>query len=177
MADKDFDDWRAWVTSQAHGRVLEVGAGDGVNFSYYDQRAQVIATEPDGESLELVEPHSRNIQIAQASAEELPFPTASFDAVVGTLVFCTIPDAPRALLEVKRVLKRGGSLRLVEHVRAGNPVLGVLMHALNPLWHQMTGGCNMNRDTLSRVSDAGFQIVQVRKRWAGLMLGIDARKK
>lgn len=170
-------DWREWATDKAHGLVLEIGAGDGVNLAYYHSDAQVIATEPDAESIELISDYEDNVTLAQVSAEELPFPDATFDAVVGTLVFCTIPDAPRALREVKRVLKPGGSLRLVEHVRAQNPIGRTLMHVLNPAWHWATGGCNMNRDTLSAVRAADFQILGVEKQMLGLILGIDARKR
>ena len=170
------EDWREWVTDRARGLVLEIGAGDGVNLSYYHAGAKVIATEPDTESLELITEYEENITLAQADAEDLPFPDASFDAVVGTLVFCTIPDAPRALQEVRRVLKPNGSLRLVEHVRAKNPVGRALMRAANPFWHWMTGGCNINRDTLDAVRAAGFQVLGVNKQMMGLILGIDARK-
>ncbi len=170
------DDWRSWVTERANGRVLEIGAGDGVNLPYYNESTRVIATEPDAESLELITEHDDNISLAQASAEDLPFPDESFDAVVGTLVFCTIPDAPRALAEAKRVLKPGGSLRLVEHVRSKNPILSAAMQAANPLWHYLTEGCNINRDTLTAVRQAGFQILRVNKKMGGLILGIDAVK-
>lgn len=171
------DDWREWVTDKAHGLVLEIGAGDGVNLAYYHSDAQVIATEPDAESLELISDYEDNVTLAQVSAEELPFPDATFDAVVGTLVFCTIPDAPRALDEVKRVLKPGGSLRLVEHVRAKNAFGRTLMRVANPAWHWFTGGCNMNRDTLSAVRAAGFQILGTEKQMLGLVIGIDALKR
>ncbi len=170
------EDWREWVTDKARGLVLEIGAGDGVNLAYYHADAQVIATEPDAEALELITDYEDNVILAQVSAEELPFPDASFDAVVGTLVFCTIPDAARALGEVRRVLKPGGSLRLVEHVRAKNPLGRVLMHAANPAWHWMTGGCNINRDTLSAVRAAGFEVIGLEKQMLGLIIGIDAQK-
>jgi ubiquinone/menaquinone biosynthesis C-methylase UbiE len=170
------DDWREWVTDKAHGLVLEIGAGDGVNLAYYPPDAQVIATEPDSESIDLISDYEDNVMLAQVSAEELPFPDATFDAVVGTLVFCTIPDAQRALREVKRVLKPGGSLRLVEHVRAKNPIGRAFMQIANPAWHWMTGGCNINRDTLSAVRAAGFQILATHKQMLGLIVGIDARK-
>lgn len=170
------EDWREWVTDKARGLVLEIGAGDGVNLTYYHADARVIATEPDEESLELISDYKDNVTLAQVDAEDLPFPDETFDAVVGTLVFCTIPDAARALREVRRVLKPGGSLRLVEHVRAKNPLGRVLMHAVNPAWHWMTGGCNINRDTLSAVRAAGFEIIGLEKQTLGLIIGIDAQK-
>jgi len=170
------DGWHAWVTDMAHGLVLEIGAGDGVNLAYYHADARVIATEPDAESLELITEYEDNVILAQVSAEDLPFPDATFDAVVGTLVFCTIPDAPRALREVRRVLKPNGSLRLVEHVRAKNPIGRAFMHLANPVWRWTTDGCNINRDTLGAVRAAGFEVLCVNKQKMGLILGIDARK-
>ncbi len=136
----------------------------------------MIATEPDSESLELISEYEDNVTLAQADAENLPFPDGSFDAVVGTLVFCTIPDAARALQEVRRVLKPNGSLRLVEHVRASNRIGRALMQLANPVWHLMTGGCNINRDTLEAVRAAGFQVRQVNRQKMGLIVGIDAFK-
>lgn len=170
------NDWRQWATDRAHGLVLEIGAGDGVNLEYYHSDAQVIATEPDAKSLESLQDCPSNVVLARVSAEELPFPDASFDAVVGTLVFCTIPDAALALQEVKRVLKPGGSLRLVEHVRAKNRLGRAFMQFANPAWHWMTGGCNLNRDTLTAVRAAGFHVLTTHKQVLGLVIGIDARK-
>jgi ubiquinone/menaquinone biosynthesis C-methylase UbiE len=175
----DFRDWRAWVTAGACGRVLEVGAGTGPNFSYYDPCAQVIAFDPDPEALEEIEDAqqaaARTI-LLQASAEVLPFPDEYFDAAVGTLVFCTIPHPRRALDEIRRVLKPGASLRLVEHVRARNPLLGALMDAATPWWKGMAGGCHLNRNTLDTVRSAGFEVLSVQKKWRGLVIGIEARK-
>jgi ubiquinone/menaquinone biosynthesis C-methylase UbiE len=166
--------WRDWVTAKAHGLTLEIGAGDGVNFAFYEAGVRVIATEPDRESLDLISDLPASISLSQASAEDLPFPDATFDAVVGTLVFCTIPDAPRALEQVRRVLKPGGSLRLVEHIKARNPLGRALMEAANPAWRWMTGGCNINRDTLEAVRRAGFRVTRVNKRMGGLLVGLDA---
>jgi ubiquinone/menaquinone biosynthesis C-methylase UbiE len=174
-----FDDWRAWVTARAHGRVLEIGVGTGLNFSYYNDAARVVAFDPDVEMLAEIAPTdlaSSHFEIAQASAEELPFPTESFDAAVGTLVFCTIPNAPRALAEVRRVLKPGASLRLVEHVRAHNRIVAGVQDVFTPVWKPLAGGCHLNRDTLSTVRAAGYEILNVQRKWRGLILGIDARK-
>lgn len=171
----DFDDWRGWVTAKAKGRVLEIGAGDGVNFEYYDASAHVVAFDPEL-YVEENGHHAAKIELMYASAEDLPFPDASFDAAVGTLVFCTIPNAARALAEVRRVLKPDAPLRLVEHVRAKNPLLGVVMDVAAPIYKPLAGGCHLNRDTESAVRAAGFEILGLRNKWGGILLGIDAKK-
>jgi len=170
------EDWREWVTAGAYGRVLELGAGDGVNLPYYASGVQVTATEPDPQEIELVPRTFPNVTLARVSAEDLAFPDATFDTVLCTLVFCSIPDAPRALQEVKRVLKPGGAFRLVEHVRAQGKLRGMLMDSLNPPYRFLAGGCNMNRDTLKAVRNAGFVINTVEKRTRGLIIGISAIK-
>ncbi|WP_436903477.1 class I SAM-dependent methyltransferase [Halovenus halobia] len=132
------------------GRVLEIGAGTGAMFSYYNEGVELHAVEPD--------PHMRSqaseratelgvpVEFSDASAESLPYDDDSFDAVVASLVFCTIPDHKAALSEVARVLKPGGEFRFLEHVRAD----GALGHAhdlLAPAWHTVAGGCHLNRET------------------------------
>ncbi len=174
-----FRDWRAWATARAQGRVLEIGAGTGPNFAYYLPNAEVIAFDPDPDLFEEFENAGSTIariSRLQASAMELPFPDESFDAAVGTLVFCTIPDPRRALSEVKRVMKRGAPLRLVEHVRARNPIIGGMMDVATPLYKRMAGGCHLNRNTFDTVDTVGFEIMSLQEKWFGLFIGIDARK-
>ncbi len=172
-------DWRAWATARACDRVLEIGAGTGLNFSYYGACATVVAFDPDPDMLEEIENSesaAARVLIVRAGAQALPFPDECFDAGIGTLVFCTIPQPLRALKEVRRVLKPGASLRLVEHVRGRNPLLGGLMDAATPFWKSIAGGCHLNRNTLEAVGAAGFDIIGVEKKWRGLLIGIDARK-
>lgn len=175
----DFRDWRAWATARAQGRVLEIGAGTGPNLSYYPPGVQVIAFDPDRESLDEIEwldDDASQIRLLQSSSMELPFPDKSFDSAVGTLVFCTVPDPLRGLLEVKRVMRPGAPLRLVEHVRGHNPILGGMMDLATPFWKRLAGGCHLNRNTFDTVSRAGFEIVSLQESWFGLFIGIDARK-
>ncbi len=175
-----FRDWRAWATDHVCGRVLEIGAGTGLNFGHYDVCADVIAFDPDPDMLEEVESAHHaptHITLLRASAEELPFPDDYFDSAVGTLVFCTIPNPSRALAEIRRVLKPGAPLRLVEHVRSRNPLLAGVMDAATPLWKHVAGGCHLNRNTPEIVRRAGFEILSIQKRWAGLLVGIDAKRK
>ncbi len=172
--------WRQWAVGGARGRVLELGVGTGLNLPHYRAAKSVAAIDPDGASLErAVSKRNGNpppIELYQATAEALPFADESFDAVVGTLTFCTIPDPDRALSEARRVLKPGGMFRLVEHVRVGNRLIGGVQDAITPLWKQFAGGCHLNRDTLSAVEHAGFQVRGVSRHIGGLFIGIDAVK-
>ena len=107
---------------------------------------------------------------------ELPFPDGLFDAVVGTLVLCTILEPGKALSEVRRVMKPGAPLRLVEHVRASNAFVGRIMDVATPLWMRIAGGCHLNRNTFDTVCAAGFEIESFEEKWFGLFIGIDAHK-
>lgn len=116
------------------------------------------------------------ISLQQARAEALPFASESFDAVLGTLVFCTIGDPARALCEARRVLKPGGAFRLIEHVRVENRLIAGVQDVLTPVWKEIAGGCHLNRDTLAAVERAGFRVRAVNRHIGGLFIGIDAVK-
>src|SRR6185437_16569543 len=120
------------------GDVLEIGAGTGANFAYYPPEARVVATEPDPYMLKraqatLAQLGARNIDVRVAPAEHLPFADASFDAAVTTLVLCSVGDAGQSLAELRRVLRPGGELRFLEHVRGAGP-LGRAQDVVQPLW-------------------------------------------
>lgn len=172
--------WRQWAVSAAHGRVLELGVGTGLNLGHYRAIESLTAIDPDGAALQRAltrrNGNAQNISLDQARAEELPFADESFDAVLCTLVFCTIGEPMRALAEVRRVLKAGGAFRMVEHVRVENRVIAGAQDALTPLWKQIAGGCHLNRDTLSSVKQAGFTVRGVSKHIGGMFIGIDAVK-
>ena len=172
--------WRAWAARAARGRVLEIGVGTGLNLPHYRGVQTIAAIDPDGASLQRAlsrrNGNTQMISLHQARAEELPFADESFDAVVGTLTFCMIGDPARALGEVRRVLKPGGALRLVEHVRVENWLIACAQDALNPLWKEITGGCHLNRATLAMVERTGFRVRAVHRRIGGLFIGIDAVK-
>jgi SAM-dependent methyltransferase len=135
------------------GDVLEVGCGTGFMFEHYPPAARVRAIDIDDVFLE----HARarvtpNVEVMLADAQALPFPDASFDAVVSALVFCSIPDAGRALAEARRVLRTGGEMRMIEHVVSARPIARTLMRAVDPLWLWMNEqGCHMDRDTVAQV--------------------------
>src|SRR5574341_128480 len=150
------------------GRVLEIGAGTGANFRRYpDTVTDLVATEPDPHMLERARRHAtelgRPIQLHLAPAEELPFEDDSFDAVVSVLVLCSVTDLPKALSEIKRVLKPGGQLRFIEHVRFDGALGGAYQDLLAPVWRWLGAGCNPNRRTADAIADAGFTIESSRR--------------
>jgi ubiquinone/menaquinone biosynthesis C-methylase UbiE len=143
------------------GDVLEIGAGTGANFEYYSDEARVTAFEPDPYMLERARPKLRpNIDLRQAPAEALPVADASSDVVVATLVLCTVDDVPRTLSEVRRVLRPGGRLIFIEHVRAEG-FGGRVQDVVKPVWRYFGAGCNLNRRTEQALRDARFDITSI----------------
>jgi ubiquinone/menaquinone biosynthesis C-methylase UbiE len=142
---------RGEMLKDVKGDVLEIGAGTGANFQYYPKGAQVVAIEPDPYMLERARRRAKDaaadIDLRQVLAEELPFPDASFDFVIDTLVLCSVRDPRKVLIEVKRVLKPGGELRLYEHVRYKNPIGALSQDIISPAWQWFGGGCHPNRNT------------------------------
>jgi SAM-dependent methyltransferase len=169
-----FDPLRREIVGQAQGIVLEVGAGGGQNFPFYDPARveRVEAVEPD-EAM-LVEARRRlvaapvPITLTRAPVEALPFPDAHFDSAVATLVLCSVQDPERGLREIWRVLKPGGTLLLLEHVRAQGRVTAWVQDALVPLSTRCMGNCHWNRDTGAMVGRAGFRATPVRQLSGGL---------
>lgn len=150
----------------ASGRVVEIGAGPGFNFAHYPASvSEVAATDPDPHMLRrarrAVASARVRVSLHRASAERLPFPAASFDAAVSTLVLCSVADPARALAEVRRVLKPGGGLLFLEHVRSPEPGLARWQDRLQPLWGFFAGGCHANRDTASALRSGGFELEEL----------------
>jgi len=148
------------------GRVLEIGAGNGANFHRYPETVtEIVATEPDPYMIERAEESAkelgRPITITQAPAESLPYGDGEFDAVVSTLVLCTVTDLPKALAEARRVLKPGGELRFFEHVRYDGGFGAFLQDTVRPVWGWVGAGCRPNQDTESAIRAAGFEIKEL----------------
>lgn len=172
---------RREVLRDVRGRVLELGVGTGRNVPLYPEGVDSLTgIDPDESMVEQAEERALRapfpVRLLPVAAEELPFETASFDAVTGTLVFCTIPEPRRALREVHRVLAPGGAFRLLEHVRMDREPFASFQETLTPVWKHLAGGCHLDRDTLSAVREAGFEVERVRRHLDGLVLGISARK-
>ncbi|HVY95416.1 MAG TPA: class I SAM-dependent methyltransferase [Solirubrobacterales bacterium] len=145
---------RRELLAQAQGRVLELGAGTGVNLDLYPEAVEeLVLVEPDPHMAKRLRAKlatsTRQATLIEESAERLPFGDASFDTAVATLVLCTIPDPAAALGEAARVLKPGGELLFIEHVRAEQPDLAAWQDRLEKPWRFLGDGCHCNRDTIA----------------------------
>lgn len=169
---------RTELIRNAQGNVLEIGSGTGINFPYYQQANHVAAIEPNPQMSRLAVSRGRNasvpITLYEAKAESLPFPDNSFDTVIATLVFCTIPDPILALKEIQRVSKPGSTILFFEHVKMKQPVLAKTQDLLNPFWQKVCDGCQLNRNTLSTIINSGISLESVESLYAGLFLSIQS---
>lgn len=142
------------------GAVLDVGAGTGADLRHFRAAARVVAAEPDPAMRRRLTARLDEarvpVEVSDAGAEALPFPDAAFDAVVFTLVLCTIPHPDRALAEARRVLRPGGRLVVLEHVR-GHGRHARWQSRLDPVWTRVMAGCHLDRDTATTVRSAGFE--------------------
>ncbi|HEX9504432.1 MAG TPA: class I SAM-dependent methyltransferase, partial [Acidimicrobiia bacterium] len=149
------------------GRVVEVGAGNGLNFAHYpDTVTEVVAVEPEPylrkRALQAAEKARVPIRVLDGTAEALPGSDGEFDAAVASLMLCSVPDQAAALDELHRVIRPGGELRFYEHVRATTSRLSRLQRATDLIWPHLAGGCHTSRDTTHAITGAGFEITQQR---------------
>jgi ubiquinone/menaquinone biosynthesis C-methylase UbiE len=152
------------------GRVIELGAGNGLNFGYYPQTvAEVVAVEPEDylrrRAHEAATEVRISVTIVDAVADRLPFDDQSFDAAVASLVLCSVPNQATSLAELRRVLRPGGELRFYEHVRPNNPRTAAVWQRLDDwnIWPRLAGGCHAARDTQAAIRTAGFDIERCRR--------------
>ena len=137
------------------GRVLEVGAGNGLNFAHYPPAVtELLAVEPEPYLRALAETAAQQaaipIRVVDGTADALPSPDAGMDAAVASLVLCSVPDQARALAELRRVLRPGGELRFFEHIQADTSGLARAQRLADVIWPIFVGGCHTSRDTLDR---------------------------
>jgi ubiquinone/menaquinone biosynthesis C-methylase UbiE len=161
MRNRHLAAYRDRIVPAATGRVLEIGIGSGLNLPRYSPNVQqLIGLEPSPKLLGMARNVGRlviPVDLIEGSAEEIPLEKASVDTVVTTWTLCTIPDASRALYEMRRVLKPGGRLLFVEHGRASDPNVVRWQDHLTPIWKRIGGGCHLNRAIGSLIEAAGFR--------------------
>jgi ubiquinone/menaquinone biosynthesis C-methylase UbiE len=150
------------------GRVIEVGAGNGLNFSYYPPSVtELVAVEPESYlrrlATEAAEHAPVPVRVIDGLASRLPVEEAGFDAGVVSLVLCSVPDQAKALSELHRVIRPGGELRFYEHVRGESPAFVRFQRAVDLVWPRLGGGCHTSRDTGAAIEQAGFSIESCRR--------------
>jgi ubiquinone/menaquinone biosynthesis C-methylase UbiE len=168
---------RRRVFSGARGRVLEIGVGTGVNIPRYGPGVDLLALDESRDMLQLAarRPHRARLRLLQADAQAIPLADDSCDGVMGSLVFCSINDPAPALAEIRRVLRPGGQLVLLEHVRGERGALRWLTDRLDPAWHRLSKSCHLNRDTARAVEEAGLYVLRAPRHMPGILQVIVAR--
>jgi ubiquinone/menaquinone biosynthesis C-methylase UbiE len=154
---------RADLLAGASGRVVEIGAGTGVNLAHYPRAIdELVCTEPEEPMARRLRPKAAEsglpVSVVEAPAERLPFDDDSFDTAVTTLVLCTVTNPNAALAEIARVLRPGGKLIFLEHVRAQEPGLAKWQDRLHPLWVRFGHGCHCNRPTFETIEASPLRI-------------------
>jgi ubiquinone/menaquinone biosynthesis C-methylase UbiE len=163
MRQRNLAAYRGRIVPAAEGRVLEIGAGSGLNFRFYGSAVTgVVALEPSrrlaGMAEKAATAGAAPVEMLDASAEAIPLAAESIDTVVTTWTLCSIPDVARALDEVRRVLKPGGRLLFVEHGLSPDAGVRRWQNRLTPAWKRIGGGCHLNRPIASLIEQAGFAI-------------------
>lgn len=166
MRSKQTTAERAKVVPRATGVVVEIGIGSGLNLPLYAAGVErVIGVDPSAKLLAMTRDRTRSVRFPvdtiEASAESVPLSSATADTVVTTWTLCSIPDAARAVGEMKRLLRPGGRLLFIEHGRAPDDGVRVWQDRITPVWRRVAGGCHLNRDITRLVSAAGFRIEEL----------------
>ncbi len=171
--------WRQQLLRHVDPPVLDVGVGTGASLRWYNGQLPLAAIDREGEmarsALERAAALGRQTGISQMDVQFLAFPDATFASVVTSLVFCSVADPVRGLRHIRRVLRPGGRLYMLEHVRPEHPLLGPLADLLNLPWHAFSRECNLNRRTADNVVSAGFTLESVEERFLGVINLIVAR--
>jgi ubiquinone/menaquinone biosynthesis C-methylase UbiE len=173
-----FTQLRPGLVAGIEGDVLEVGVGTGANLPYYPPDARLTAIDISPKMLSRAVKKAREVgreaDLCVMDVGNMAFPDEAFDFVVSTLVFCSVEDPSQGLREVRRVLKRDGEFRLLEHVRSERPLLGPMMDLLNPLTRFI--GDNINRRTVEDLEAAGFELLSVEPKGGQILKEIRAKR-
>ena len=166
VESRRFRPWRTRLGRKIRGpRVLEVGIGTGKNLDYYPEGVEVTGIDFSPRMLAKAQKRARDLgieaKLTEMDVQQLSFPDHSFDTVFATFVFCSVPDPVLGLREMRRVCKPDGVLLLLEHMKPGNRLLGLVFDALNPMVVRMMGA-NINRNTMDNIRKAGW-IVEVKE--------------
>jgi len=164
---------RRALLADAYGRVVEIGSGTGLNVAHYPEAVtELLLTEPEPGMRKKLSRRLPRISclagVVDAQAEQLPFADESVDTVVSTLALCTVDDPERALREIARVLRPGGQLLFIEHVRSRSRLLAAFQDRLADPWRHFAGGCRCNRDTVGRMRACGFSVAARDVVWHGM---------
>jgi len=169
VMEKEVGERRGELLEGLSGRVVEIGAGNGMNFPHYPTAVnEVVALEPEAYLRAKAEEAARaapvTVSVRDGLAYPLPLEDGAFDGAIASLVLCTVPDAPSALAELRRVVKPGGELRFLEHVRSDRPRKAGVQRRFDQwgVWPRISGGCHCSRDTVAAIEAAGFRIERVR---------------
>ena len=165
-AEKTFgDELKSALLADANGRVLEIGVGTGLSFVHYPEVYELVGVDPSEPMLRRARRRAENIgrdvTLVEAPAEALPFEDDSFDTVVSLTVLCTVEDPARTLGEIRRVLRPGGRLLFLEHVRSSDPKRARAQDRFHRPWGWISGGCHPNRRTLNEIETAGFEVTDL----------------
>lgn len=166
MLEKVYGKRKNELFATLQGKVLEIGAGTGINFRHFPAGLEVVALEPNPFMHPYLEASAREsgmeIEIQNGVAEALAAPDESFDAVVSTLVLCSVDDPQKAIQEILRVLRPGGAFYFIEHVAAPRgTALRALQNGIRPVWRCVGDGCNPNRETWALLEAAGFSHIEM----------------
>ena len=181
MEVSGYSKWRELLWSKVEGtHILEVGVGTGKNFPYYPSDTEITAVDFSDRMLKRARykayKQKVKVRLQQMDVQNLRFPDNTFNTVVASFVFCSVPDPVRGLIEVERVCKPGGKVVLLEHVLSANHILGWLMNLANPLVVRLIGA-NINRQTVENVIEGGLVVEQVTDLGAGIFKLLEARKR
>lgn len=168
--------WRKSVFEDLKGKVLEIGVGTGKNIEYYHDDIEVTAIDfsPNmlGKAKKRAKELNKQVDCKEMDAQEMDFSDNTFDYVVATCVFCSVPDPVKGFQEIRRVLKSGGKVILIEHVKSERRVVGLLMDLINPLTVNLYGA-NINRKTEENIKVSGFTDLKVTNLWKDIVKRIE----